>query len=84
MAPTAVNGSTALMLRKLSSYPRQNGLAVALREIGQIERTLFTLDWLQDVELRPRVNAAQQRRGQKRLGARRLFQLPRRGPRSQL
>jgi hypothetical protein len=25
------------MLRELSSYPRQNGLAVALREIGQIE-----------------------------------------------
>jgi TnpA family transposase len=30
---------------------------VALREIGQIERTLFTLDWLQDVELRRRVHA---------------------------
>jgi hypothetical protein len=45
------------MLRKLSSYPRQNGLAVALREIGQIERTLFTLDWLQNVELRRRVHA---------------------------
>jgi len=28
------------MLRKLSSYPRQNGLAVAPWEIGQIERTL--------------------------------------------
>jgi TnpA family transposase len=32
------------MLRKLSSYRRQNGLALAMREIGQIERTLFTLD----------------------------------------
>jgi TnpA family transposase len=32
---------TALMLRKLGSYPRQNGLAVALRELGRIERTLF-------------------------------------------
>ncbi len=29
------------MLRKLGSYPRQNGLAVALRELGRIERTLF-------------------------------------------
>ncbi len=28
------------MLRKLGSYPRQNGLAVALRELA-IERTLF-------------------------------------------
>ena len=33
-------------------YPRQNGLAVALRELGRIERTLFILDWLQSVELR--------------------------------
>ena len=45
------------MLRKLGSYPRQNGLAVALRELGRIERTLFILDWLQSVELRRRVNA---------------------------
>ncbi len=47
--------TASLMLRKLSSYPRQNGLAVALRELGRIERTLFTLDWLQSVELRRRV-----------------------------
>ena len=45
------------MLRKLGSYPRQNGLAVALRELGRIERSLFTLDWLQNVELRRRVHA---------------------------
>lgn len=43
------------MLRKLSSYPRPNGLAVALRELGRIERSLFILDWLQSVELRRRV-----------------------------
>jgi TnpA family transposase len=43
------------MLRKLGSYPRQNGLAVALRELGRIERTLFALDWMQNVELRRRV-----------------------------
>ena len=42
---------------KLGSYPRQNGLAVALRELGRIERTLFILDWLQSVELRRRVHA---------------------------
>ena len=35
-----------LMLRRLGSYPRQNGLALALREVGRIERTLFTLEWL--------------------------------------
>ena len=43
-------------MRKLGSYPRQNGLAVALRELGRIERTLLILDWLQDVELRRRVH----------------------------
>ena len=47
--------TASLMLRKLGSYPRQNGLAVALRELGRIERTLFTLDWLQSTELRRRV-----------------------------
>ena len=47
--------TASLMLRKLGSYPRQNGLAVALRELGRLERTLFTLDWLQNVELRRRV-----------------------------
>jgi TnpA family transposase len=49
--------TASLMLRKLGSYPRQNGLAVALREVGRIERSLFILDWLQDVELRRRVHA---------------------------
>jgi TnpA family transposase len=49
--------TTSLMLRKLGSYPRQNGLAIALRDLGRIERTLFILDWLQSVELRRRVHA---------------------------
>ena len=49
--------TASLMLRKLGSYPRQNGLAVALRELGRIERTLFILDWLQSVELRRRVQS---------------------------
>jgi TnpA family transposase len=48
--------TASLMLRKLGSYPRQNGLAVALRELGRIERTLFTLEWLQNVEPRRRVH----------------------------
>jgi TnpA family transposase len=48
--------TASLMLRKLGSYPRQNGLATALRELGRIERTLFILSWLQSVELRRRVN----------------------------
>ena len=49
--------TASLMLRKLGSYPRQNGLAIALRELGRIERTIFILEWLQSVELRRRVNA---------------------------
>jgi TnpA family transposase len=44
--------AASLILRQLASYPRQNGLAAALRELGRLERTLFTLDWLGDVELR--------------------------------
>jgi len=47
--------TASLMLRKLGSYPRQNGLALALRELGRIERTIFTMDWVQDLELRRRV-----------------------------
>src|SRR5713226_10070035 len=47
--------TASLMLRKLASYPRQNGLAWALREVGRVEKTLFTLEWFQSVELRRRV-----------------------------
>ena len=49
--------TASLILRKLGAYPRQNSLALALREIGRIERTLFTLKWLQDPALRRRTNA---------------------------
>nr|WP_274429033.1 Tn3 family transposase [Desulfolucanica intricata] len=47
--------TASLILRKLGSYPRQNGIALALRELGRIERTLFALDWMQNPELRRRV-----------------------------
>jgi TnpA family transposase len=49
--------TASLILRKLSAYPRQNGLAVGLCELGRIERTLFTLKWLLDPALRRRVSA---------------------------
>ncbi|HEY0755252.1 MAG TPA: Tn3 family transposase [Ktedonobacteraceae bacterium] len=45
----------SLMLNKLASYPRQNGLAWALREFGRIERSIFALRWLQSPALRRRV-----------------------------
>jgi TnpA family transposase len=57
---TSIKQGTAtasLLVKKLSSYPRQNGLAKALAELGKIERTLFILDWLQNVDLRRRVQA---------------------------
>jgi len=60
-------------LRKLGSYPRQNSLAMALRELGRVERTLFTLDWLQNVELRRRVNAGLNKGEAKNTLARAVF-----------
>ena len=44
--------SPSLLVNKLAGHPRQNQLFVALREIGRIERSLFTLEWLQNTELR--------------------------------
>jgi TnpA family transposase len=47
--------TASLIVKKIGSYPRQNGLAIALRELGRIERTLFTLNWYMDPQLRRRV-----------------------------
>src|SRR3546814_14037601 len=33
-------------------YPRADGLALALRKIDRVERTLFTLDWIERSEER--------------------------------
>jgi TnpA family transposase len=41
------------LLRK-SVYPRQNNLAVALREVGRIERTLFIIEWILDTIMQRR------------------------------
>ena len=49
--------SASLMLKRLGAYPRQHGVALALREIGRIERTLYTLDWLERVPLRRQTTA---------------------------
>lgn len=46
--------SASTMLERLGSYPRANGLALALREIGRVERTLFTLDWIESPDERRR------------------------------
>ena len=42
------------ILRKLASYPRQNELAAALREVGRVERSLFMIDWITDPDMRRR------------------------------
>jgi TnpA family transposase len=49
--------SASLILRRLGAYPRQNALAAGLREVGRIARTLFTLRWIADPELRRVANA---------------------------
>ena len=48
--------TASLILRKLGGYPRQNALAVALRELGKLERTLFLLQYIRDLELRRRIH----------------------------
>lgn len=42
------------ILRQLSSFPRQNELAIALREIGRIERTIFILTWVSSIAMQRR------------------------------
>lgn len=49
--------SASEMLQRLAAYPRQNSLALALREIGRLQRSVFMLDWLRDPELRRRAGA---------------------------
>ena len=48
--------TASLILRKLGAYLRQNALAMALRELGKLERTLFLLEYIRDVELRRRIH----------------------------
>jgi TnpA family transposase len=61
------------MMRKLGAYPRQNGLALALRELGRIEWTLFPLDWLQDPELRRKATAGLNKREARNTLAKAVF-----------
>ena len=45
------------ILRKLAAAGPDNILGQALRAVGRIERTLFTLQWLSDLALRQRSHA---------------------------
>jgi TnpA family transposase len=49
--------SASLLVSKLAAYPHYSETALALRELGRVERTLFTLEWLQEPELRRRSHA---------------------------
>ena len=42
---------------RVTTATQQNGLAAALREVGRIERTLFTLRWLESPALRKLITA---------------------------
>lgn len=61
------------MLRRLAAFPRQNGLAIALREVGRLERTLFTLDWIRNADLRRRAHAGLNKGEARNALARALF-----------
>ena len=55
-AATMVTGAMppSQLLKKFAAYPRQHELAVALREIGRVERTLFVIEWLLDADMQRR------------------------------
>lgn len=57
-AATMVAGAIApsQLLRKFASYPRQHDLALALRKIGRVERTLFIIEWVLDPDMRRRAH----------------------------
>lgn len=65
--------TASLIICKLASYPRQNSLHTALREVGRIERSLFMLEWMKDPELRRRVQVGLNKGEAKNALARAVF-----------
>lgn len=47
-----------VFLQRLAQYPRQNRWAKTLKEIGRLERTFFSLHWIQDKLLRQQIHQA--------------------------
>jgi TnpA family transposase len=63
----------SVLMRRLAAYPQQNALARALREIGRLDRSLFTLDWISDPALRRRSHAGLNKGETKHALARAVF-----------
>jgi len=61
MAATMASGTMppSQLLRKFASQPRRHDLAIALREIGLVERTPFIIDLLLDTGMRRRAGTGQ-------------------------
>ena len=59
--------TASAMLKRLSAFPRANGLAVALREIGRLERSIFHAD----LAARPRPTPLHSSRPEQGRGAQR-------------
>lgn len=59
LAATMSNGTIkpSQLLKKLASFPRQNELALALREVGRLERSKFMIEWVLDEGLQLRAQA---------------------------
>jgi len=48
----------SMILRRLGTYSRKNKLYFAFRELGRVVRTIFLLNYIDDVELRKTIQAA--------------------------
>nr|WP_275078204.1 Tn3 family transposase [Pseudovibrio axinellae] len=64
---------TSTLLAKLSAFPRQNGLALALRDIGRINRSIFLTQWWQSPQMRRNATASLNRSEAQNTLARALF-----------
>ncbi len=61
------------LLAKLSAFPRQNGLALALRDLGRINRSIFLPRWWQSPEMRRNATAGLNKSEAQNTLARALF-----------